>query len=121
MRLEEGGLRYADETGSAVNVVVVDQQTGFRANCNWARFSHVVVDNDSTHLVAACFLIPTSAHGLAVPSGWTYSNSLSARFRFVPNGELDQQLEFVRRDQNGVDVYRDRRTGQLLYLGHPQQ
>lgn len=118
-RLEQKGLRYADTTGSAVNIVVVDQQTGFRADCTWARFLRVEVDNDPTHRVAICQLIPTRVQGLAVPANWSYANSLSARYRFVPTENLNQELEFVRHE-NGVDVYRDRRTGQELYVGRPQ-
>src|SRR5262245_29394110 len=40
-KLEANGLRYDDGRGVAVNVVVVDQRTGFRADCFWAGFTRV--------------------------------------------------------------------------------
>jgi hypothetical protein len=115
-RLEQKGLRYVDATGNAVNVVVVDQLTGLRAACAWAGYGRLQIDDDPTHIVAVCFAVPSRVKGVAMPRGWRFETSLTARHRFVETDRLNEQLEFVR-TENGVDVYRDRVTGQEFYVG----
>ena len=51
-----------------------------------------------------------------VPPGWTYEHSLTATLHLIPAGWVPEFVDFVRRD-GGVDVYRDLRTGKLLYVG----
>src|SRR5262245_52771201 len=107
--LEGKGLRYVDDNGAAVTVVVVDQQRGLLAVCSWATFGHAQVDSDATHIVAICQANPTGATGLALPANWTWDTSLTNHFRFVPSEDMLRTMEFLRHE-NGVDVYRDRAT-----------
>lgn len=53
---------------------------------------------------------------LAVPVGWAYAASLSARFQFIENEEIRDKLEFLRHE-NGLDVYLERSTGKKVYVG----
>jgi hypothetical protein len=114
--LEANGLRYDDGKGAAVNVVVVDQRTGFRAACSWAGFTRVPLEGDSKRMIAVCYAIPTSVKVVALPEGWNFDTSLSGRFRFVETDKMENEVEFLRRE-DGVDVYRDRTTGKEFYVG----
>lgn len=115
-RLEQGGLRYIAETGDTLNVAVVDQRAGFMRPCSWAEFGHVQLDDDPTHIVAVCSAIPSQVNGVALPANWRFDTSLTARHRFVATERMAEEMEFVR-SENGVDVYRDRATGQEYYVG----
>jgi hypothetical protein len=114
--LESGGLLYVGANGNAETIAVVDQREGFMRPCNWLTFGHAQIDTDPGHVGAICRAIPTSTERVAVPADWNFEHSLTARHRFVPTDQMNDQLEFVRRE-NGIDVYRDRRTGQELYVG----
>lgn len=115
-QLEGGGLQYIGADGNANTIAVVDQRTGFVRPCSWLAFEHAQIDSNPAHVGAVCRAVPTSIEGVAVPAHWRFESSLTARHRFVPTEQLNDQLEFVRRE-NGVDVYRDRTTGQEFYVG----
>ena len=53
-------------------------------------------------------------------SPFAASDSLTATGQLVPSDRLAEFLDFVRTD-DGVDVYRDRRTGQIVYVGRTRQ
>jgi hypothetical protein len=115
--LERNGLRYVGADGAAINIVVVDQQKGLLAKCSWARFGHGQLDNNPEHVIALCYAVPSRVQGtIALPANWRFDTSLTARYRFVLSEDLNKDMQFVRHD-NGVDVYRDRRTDKLYYLG----
>ena len=51
---------------------------------------------------------------VATPSGWTYEGSLSERFSFVPNEDVQGRLKYLRTD-DGIDVFLDTSTGREVY------
>jgi hypothetical protein len=51
-----------------------------------------------------------------MPEGWTWDESLSRQFGFVPDGAQKHSLTFLRND-NGLDVYLNRLTGKEVYVG----
>lgn len=115
-QLEGGGLLYVGQDGNARTIAVVDQREGFMRPCNWLLFERAQIDADPTHIGAICRAIPSTVESVAVPASWNFANSLTARHRFILTEQVDDELEFLRRE-DGVDVYRDRRTGQELYVG----
>lgn len=114
-RLERHGFVFRDSAGAAVDVVVVDQREGPATPCSWIEFFRHEVPGG---VVSAARLAGSHEEGLFCPDGWEFENSLSHRFRFYPNAEKDENLEFVRQE-HAVSVFRDRRTGQEVYLTRP--
>lgn len=115
-QLEANGLLYVGPDENAHTIAVVDQGEGFMRPCNWLTFERAQIDDDPTHIGAICRAVPTAVQTVAVPAQWNFATSLTARHRFILTDQIDDELEFVRRENN-VDVYRDRRTGQELYVG----
>lgn len=109
------GLIYLSD-GSAQDVVVADQQRGLATPCSWAEFGRINWEGDSSKRVAACRLVGSSISQLVTPDGWTYDDSLTSRFIFVETGWVPEFMDFLRHE-NGLDVYRDLRTGKELYVG----
>jgi hypothetical protein len=116
-QLEKRGLRYL-ENGVARDMVVVDQQRGLMAPCDWIEFGHVNMEGDRHKRVAACQRKGSDNKQVVCPEGWTFEQSLSSTFGFIPTGKLDRSLEFLRRD-NGLSVYRDRMTGKEVFIAEP--
>ena len=112
--LETQGLVFLS-AGKAEDVVVIDQRGGPTTPCEWIEFGHVDWQN-SGQKVAAARLVGSSSKELATPEGWTYKNSISSSYRFMPSPDLDKQMKFLRR-QNGLDVYLDLESGEELYVG----
>lgn len=113
-QLEEAGLVYF-ANGHAKDIVVADQQRGFGSRCDWAEFGRIDLDGDPRRQVAACRLVGSSEQ-LFLPDGWIYEESLSSQFLFVPDGWVPEFMDFLRRE-NGLDVYRDLRTGKEVFVG----
>jgi hypothetical protein len=109
------GITYLRD-GTAVDLVVVDQQRGFAAPCDWAEFGHVDWEQDCRKQVAACRAVGSKSNEVVTPPGWKYEGSLTATFQFVESGRVPEFLDFVRHE-NGVAVYRDLRTGKDVYIG----
>jgi len=110
----------------AEDIAVVDQQRGPTTDCDWLEFAKLPF-GQAGGKVSACWFFdrPRIAAGvhfrgksidLATPPGWKFEESLSHRFGFVPNEQVDDRLQFVRKD-NGVDVFLDRETGKEVYVG----
>jgi len=114
--LEKRGLKYFN--GSvAVDLVVVDQNTGFRAPCNWASFGKSKLNNQDECTVSVCESVPTTVNKVVIPNGWTYENSLTARGVYISADNIPSKLKLFKRD-DGVDIYIDENTGQKFYVGH---
>jgi len=107
------GLQYLSDGGAAVDLVVVDQQHGPTTPCNWIEFGFVTVDG---HRLASCRLKGSTSRQLMTPDGWQFERSLSKTFGFVPTGEDDKNLRFLRQE-NGLDVYWNELTGKEVYVG----
>lgn len=125
---ERGGLTFMDD-GQAVDLAVVDQVRGPTTPVTWLEFAHLSI-NKKGNKVAACWLFEGPRRGagihmsgktmtLATPDGWTYEDSLSANFKFVPNEEMQGKMKFLRHEKN-ADVYLDLSTGKEVYVGRPR-
>lgn len=114
-RLERHGFVFLDGAGSAMDVVVVDQREGPTTPCTWIEFFRQTVPGG---VVSAARLAGSREEGLFCPDGWDFEHSLSRSFQFYPNAEKNENLEFVRQE-HAISVFRDRRTGQEVYLTRP--
>jgi hypothetical protein len=113
--LEQRGLSYLVD-GIARDLVVVDQQRGPLARCDWLEFSHVDLAGDPKKRIAACRLSDSSQSMIFMPEGWVFEGSLSSSFGFMPNEHVEKSLIFSRHD-DGLDVYRNRLTGKEVFVG----
>ncbi len=93
--------------------MVVDQQRGLAAPCDWAEFGHVDKDNNS---IAACRAVDGLNSPLLMPDGWVYEVSLSQTFGFAPTEHIDKSLKFLRHE-DGLDVYYNALTGKEVFVG----
>lgn len=123
--LESNGLTFVAER-RAVDLAVVDQVRGPTSRVGWLEFSRVVYGEYGGE-VSVCWLRrgprlaerrgPSPAPlSIATPAGWRYEGSLSARHVFVPATEVAGRLEFLEHRPDGVDVYRDRTTGETVTI-----
>jgi hypothetical protein len=91
-KLKHVGLTFMED-GKCIDIVVCDQQTGPTAKCDWIEFCHVSFDDGE---VGAAWLYEDERKGfgihmrstsfmLATPFGWQFKDSLSDKFRFLPN------------------------------------
>lgn len=113
--LEKHGFFYL-KNGKAIDLVVVDQIRGLAAGCDWVEFGHVQIDGSCDKRVATCQTVDGGVKTLFTPEGWKFENSLSQRFGFVPSGQGEKTLKFLRHE-NGVDVYMDLITNEEIYIG----
>jgi hypothetical protein len=113
--LSSRGLTYLDN-GKAEDLVVADQQRGFAASCDWAELGEVPAPGTASEHVVACRAAKSEEQLLMTPDGWTYEDSLSANFKFTEAESVPDRLEFLRHE-DGVDVYRDKETGEEVYTG----
>ena len=94
--LEQGGLVFLTAEG-AVDISVVDQQSGPTVTTPWLQYAHLKLSGGE-RTVATCWLFEgeRKGHGLhvsslefalATPDGWRYEESLSASFEFRPTSQ----------------------------------
>lgn len=114
--LEQSGLIFT-RAGKAADIVVVDQLRGPTGPCDWVDFGHVEIDGNR---VAACRQVGSTAKRLAMPDGWSYRESLSSAYGFVPTEVADRSLRFLRHE-NGLDVYLNMVTGAEVFVGRASQ
>jgi hypothetical protein len=114
-RLAARGLTYI-ANGVAQDLVVVDQLRGPMVRCDWIHFGQISLDGDPKKRVAACRLNGSTQSVVVTPEGWTFEQSLSSSFGFVPDEHLKKSLTFVRH-QDGMEVYRNRLTGKEVFIG----
>jgi hypothetical protein len=112
--LESHGLVF-ERDGEAVDVAVVDQQSGPTTSVPWLAFG--AIETPSMR-IAACWLAGHGAGDVAVPDGWRYEQSLSREWCFATPQTMDDRFRFLRR-QKGVDVYLDLWTGKEVLAGRP--
>lgn len=118
-QLQRCGIRYLREDTAgpiAEDLVVVDQFEGPLVSCDWIEFGHFCIDGDPLRKVAACKFAGKHSPDLVTPAGWDFTDSLSEKTTFVPNGELSDRLKYLG-TEDGVDVYLDKVTGRKKYVG----
>jgi hypothetical protein len=70
--------------------------------------------------VAVCRAVGDTDNAMAAPDGWKYERSLSQTFGFIPAGEEDKSLRFLRHEGN-VDIYFNRLTGKEVFVGRTSE
>jgi hypothetical protein len=124
--LEDIGLTFLTDEGSAVDFCVVDQLRGPTTDVDWLEIAKLKIDEHGNH-VSACWLFegPRESYGIhmkslsmqiATPIGWNYEDSLSKHVNFIPNEEVNNRLQFLRHE-DGIDVYWDNETGTEVFSG----
>jgi hypothetical protein len=124
VRLTEGGLIFLVDN-KAQDLAVADQQRGLMTECDWLEFAKLPFGKTGGK-VSACWFFdgPRVASGvhfrgksidLATPPGWEFEESLSHRFGFVPTGQEEGRLKFLRSD-DGMDVFLDQQTGKEVFV-----
>ncbi|HOD71941.1 MAG TPA: hypothetical protein PKO27_13000 [Deltaproteobacteria bacterium] len=102
-RLELGGLTFLHD-GKALDIAVVDQMQGPTIKVEWLEFAHISLIG-TENKVAACWLfegpriaagvhMPAKEMMLATPDGWTYENSLSAKYKYIPNEDIQENIKW---------------------------
>jgi len=117
--LEAAGLTYVVEDAAgrrAEDLVVVDQHAGPMVDANWLEFRRVDFAPDGSQPVATARLKDGVETKTVFPPGWRWEGSMSEKSEFVPTEKADELVEFVR-TEGGIDVYRDKATGELRYVG----
>jgi hypothetical protein len=111
--LEGVGIVF-QRNGHAQDIVIVDQMRGFSVPCDWAEFGQIELQPGQT--VSAVQMKGADERQLFYPEDWKYEGSLSHHFGFVPTGEEQKSLRFLRHEQ-GLDVYVNTLTGIEVYVG----
>lgn len=135
--LEKLNLTFLDHR-KAVDFAVVDQLTGPTTRCDWLQFARVPYGNNGG-MISACWFfdgdtaIPgvhlygkpikrAGSRGFAVPlqismpQGWKFDGSISEESNCASLDEARSRFEFLHAER-GVEVYRDRKTGEKKYVG----
>jgi hypothetical protein len=111
--LERLGLTYLKD-GQSHDIVIVDQNRGQTVPCGWLDYGRIDIRPNQT--VAAAQLKGTTSRQVYCPDNWTFENSVSRQYGFVPTGHQDKSLKFLRREK-GLDVYLNLLTGKEVYIG----
>jgi hypothetical protein len=112
--LESHGFRYVED-GKAIDLVVVDQQTGPGVECDWVECAHYQC-NEAGEGALGCRLVGGAEESFFAPEGWQFEGSLSQQFGFQPTEGADRRYRFLR-NEGGIDVYLDTTTGREVYAG----
>ena len=110
--LQSLGLRF-HEGGQTLDMAIVDQWHGVTTPTDWLEFGHM--GGEGTR-VSACRLAGSQEENFFTPDGWIYEGSASQTLRLFSKEEVAKSLDYVER-RGDLDVYRERATGKLLYVG----
>ena len=112
-KLTQAGLEHL-RGEEAIDIVVVEQMRGFMSHCSWAEFGHI--EQVPTQSIAACRLVDSQSAILSTPDGWEYEGSMSQTYTFIPEGQIEKSMKYLRREGN-VDIYLNLLTGKEMYVG----
>ena len=122
--LERMGLQFV-QGGKAIDLAIADQQEGLITECGWLEFAKIGYRDqgkistcwffDSPRIVPGIHLRGRSMD-IATPAGWKFEDSLSQKFQFVPTGQENERLKFLR-SEDSIDVFLDLNTGKEVFLG----
>ena len=113
-KLESKGLVHLKDD-KAIDMVIMDQTKGIIDLCDWIECSKMDLEEEGQS-VFVCRLIGDESNEIEIPEGWTYETSLSNSYGYIPDGQIDKSLEFLHHE-NGCDVYRNKLTGEIVYIG----
>jgi hypothetical protein len=106
--LGAAGLHFLRD-GEAVDLAVVDQRQGPTTMVSWLE-AGTLPHGDGSITIAR--RVGDESGQFVAPDGWVFETSLSAHHQFVATEDVDEAMEFLG-VQDGLRVYRDRRTGVL--------
>jgi len=115
-KLKDCGIKYI-ENDNAIDMVVIDQIRGPTIQCDWIEFGHISLEDNK---VAIARMVGSEIDQIFTPEGWEYETSLSNSYGFVPEGQEDKSLKFLRHE-NGMDVYLSLLTGKEVFIGRTDQ
>ena len=105
--LEEFGLVYQIDD-CAIDLVVCDQLHGLMVDADWLQIFRCKIGEGIT-ICAAKLLGSPDNETVKVPDGWSFRDSLSENFKFIPDGRVDK-LMFLQ-EQDGVSTHVDLQSG----------
>lgn len=114
-RLVSRGLTYRVDDGPAIDMVVIDQQSGFLASCDWAVIGNTLWENEPSCPILVCLATNTRVGEVVVPQNWKFAGSLSDKHVFASTESMGQSFRMIS-SENGVETYVDTRTGERRYL-----
>ncbi len=91
--------------GTAEDVALVTRHAGLSKPCDWLEFGQY-----KQAIIA--WLAGTDPGNIHAPAGWSPDRVM----RHMSTEEAREQLEFLR-TENGVEVYRDKTTGEEVHVG----
>jgi len=112
-QLETMGLDFLLD-GVPQDIVIVNQLDGPTTECNWIEVARIKYDEDQ--IVTAARMVGTASDSLWTPDGWQFEGSLSDKYVYLPQSEVNEVMNYLR-TEGGVDTYRHRETGKLFYRG----
>lgn len=98
--------------GPQKDFCIVDQIAGVIGPVNWLETGRITLAAGKQ--VWAARLKGSTNNTLFSPDGWKYEESISANPTYVSKSAVNSEMEFIRHD-NGIDVFRDRRTGREMF------
>jgi len=112
--LQNEGLEFI-RGGEAIDIAVADQLRGLTSRCTWLEFVQVDLNGEGQR-VSACRLVGSQLIQVITPAGWKFEGSLSSTRNFVPSEDIAKVMKYLRHE-NGLDVYLNLITGQIMYVG----
>lgn len=114
--LEDAGLAICREDGAFEDAALVHHRLGPAGWCPWLELAAVALPGGGRVLAARA--AGTARTEVAVPEGWKFEGSVTARRGVCPLSAADRPLRFVRRDP-GAAVYVDRFAGDEVLVALP--
>jgi len=100
-----------------VDLAIIDQITSAVTPCDWIETTGFTVEDGGPVLVAR--LVGSTDETLFVPEHWSWADSITKNCFFVPSSEVEATFAFVRMGDDGLEVWRDKASGELRYIGRP--
>ena len=119
-RLEIQNLVFIHK-GVYRDIAVVEKLRGPCRKCAWLDFSRIrapLPNSDETAEISVCRRAGAEFGDLAMPSAWSLADSQKTRMRYFQLDGIEQKLQFVEA-RDGLEVYRDTETGEILHIGRP--
>ena len=123
--LEGRGLVFLRD-GKGVDITIASQRGAPMTACDWISFRMRPVGSQGGLIFICRFhdkaLWKAGLDGdprtepVATPKGWSYEQSLSRDFGFVPDSRSEERLRFLGTMGN-MDLYEDIETGKTVYVG----
>jgi hypothetical protein len=110
-RLETAGLRHLNREGKAADLAIIISDSGPYQPCEWLEFAEY--ESQGRKLISAK-LVGGRSQELIIPG------FIDPDMYRLSVEEAAERLEFLRSEQH-VDVYRDRATGQTVYIGRTER